>query len=586
MSKKFDFSGYVTKYNIRCSDGRTIKPNAFKHQDGAKIPLVWQHFKKDPSNVLGHVILEHRDDGVYGYATFNDTPSAQNAKALVKHKDIEALSIHANQLRQVVSDVLHGVIREASLVMAGANPGAHIDNIAIEHADGSDYVDESEAVIYHGESDIQEGGEIEHQEGGSGETIGDVFNTLDEKQKTAVYAIMSHAVDAVAGKDGDMKQSDDSEGVTGDADDSEKDLNHDEGGEGMKKNVFDKKDEKELKHSKTELTHEDVVNIFKSARESGSLKKAFLEHAGTYGIDNIDYLFPDAQKIRNTPDFEKRVTEWVSGVISGTHKSPFSRIKSMSADITADEARAKGYTTGNEKTDEVFALSKRVTTPTTIYKKQKLDRDDIIDITDMEVVAWLKMEMRMMLDEEIARAILVGDGRAVDHDNKINESNIRPIYKDADFYNHKIQLASDADTNDMIDAILRARKNYKGSGRPTFYTTADTLTDLLLLKDTTGHRLYKTEAEVAAALRVSKIVEVEVMENQTREDGDDTYDLIGIIVNLKDYTVGADKGGKISTFDDFDIDFNQYKYLMEGRMSGCLTKPKSAMTVEKLQAAG
>jgi len=618
---KFDFSGYATKNNLKCSDGRVIKKDAFKHQNGTKVPLVWQHLKDKPENILGHAVLENREDGVYAYCAFNDTPSGKNAKALVQHGDVESLSIHANKLKQIVSDVIHGMIREVSLVVSGANPGARIDNICIVHSDGSEEYDDSEAIICNdvpidnteiehdytngddhmnyeevlkslndeqkkavqslfgkalehkddaNDSDEKtddgvvekENGDIQH----ANQTVGDIFNTLTDVQKKVVYAMIGQAIEDV--KEDDMKQS----------------ATNNDGGDDMKSNVFD--GQEQTKDKKLELSHSDMTEIITNAQKIGSMKEAVLTHAGTYGIDNIDYLFPDAKLIRNRPDFVKRDTEWVRGVLAGTHKSPFSRIKSVAADITADEARAKGYVTAALKTDEVFELLKRVTTPTTIYKKQKLDRDDVIDITDLDVVAWLKMEMRMMLDEEIARAILVGDGRAAGHADKITETNIRPIYKDVDMYNHKITVANDATTQEVIEAIIRNRKEYKGSGNPTFYCTSDILTDMLLLKDTTGRFIYETMEALAARLRVVKIVEVPVMSDVEREDGDDTHDLLGIIVNLRDYTVGADKGGKVSMFDDFDIDYNQHKYLIEGRMCGALTMPKSAMTVEKTQAAG
>jgi HK97 family phage prohead protease len=603
MAKKYDFSGYVTRNDIKCTDGRTIRKNAFKHQDGVKVPLVWQHLKADPSNILGYAMLEHREDGVYGYGVFNETASAKDAKELVKHGDIEALSIHANQLNQVVLDVMHGMIREVSLVVTGANLGAFIDNVCITHADGSDTEDLSEAIIFSGEKISTE--EIEHAEKVKvttvkEETVGDVFETFSDKQKDVVYGMISEAIDAVTDDaTNELKQSDDSAKDDSAKDDSDKDnsdkdiptdgtddIQHkNEGGTNMKKNIFASK-ETDKENKQVELSHADVSSIFTKAKKAGSLKDAFLEHAGTYGIDNIDYLFPDAVKLRTSPDFIKREDDWVTGVISGTNKTPFSRIKSVSADITPDEARAKGYVKEGLKAEEVFGLLKRITTPTTIYKKQKLDRDDIIDITDMDVVAWLKMEMRMLLDEEIARAILVGDGRTAGHVDKITEANIRPVYKDDDMYNHKVTIAATADTTDMMEAILRARTNYKGTGKPAFYTTPEILTDMLLLKDTTGHRFYKNESEVAQALRVSKVVEVPVMEGLEREDGDDTHDLLGIVLNIRDYTVGADKGGKISMFDDFDIDYNQHKYLIEGRMSGALTVPKSALTVERTQAGG
>lgn len=572
--KKFDFSGYATKVDLKCADGRVIRKDAFKHNDGETVPLVWQHMHNDPNNVLGHALLENREDGVYAYCLFNDSEAGKQAKLLVQHGDINALSIHANQLQQKGSNVLHGQIREVSLVLAGANPGARIDNVEIRHTDGTYDTDDSEAIIYTGEDLSLEDVEFEHADSEDGKTMKDVFDTLNEEQKNVVYAMIAHAL---GGNEEEIEQSAD--------EDDEDTINHsNKGGKGtMKKNVFDSKDDG--KEKKNVLTHSQIQAIFADAKKCGSLKEAFLEHAGTYGIDNIDILFPDAQTITNSPDFIKRETEWVAGVLSGTRHTPFSRIKSVTADITADEARAKGYITGNEKTEEVFGLLKRETTPTTIYKKQKLDRDDIIDITDLDVVAWLKAEMRVMLDEELARAVLIGDGRDVLSPDKINESKIRPIYKDDDLYAHKVLIDADADTLDIMDEIVRARVNYKGSGNPVLYTTNTILTNMLLIRDTTGHRLFKTKAEVESALMVSKIVEVEVMENQSRVDGADTIDLIGLLVNLKDYSLGADKGGQVSMFDDFDIDYNQYKYLLETRCSGALTKPKSALVIEKVRAA-
>ena len=601
---KFNFSGYATKNDLLCSDGRIIKQDAFKHQDGEKVPLVWHHLKSDPSNVLGHAILENREDGVYVYGVFNDTESGKNAKALVEHGDVESLSIHANKLKQVINDVVHGMIREVSLVVAGANPGAKIDNVCIVHSDGSEEFDETEAIIF-GDVPIN-AEEIDHEIKMEEEkTVGEIFNTLTDVQKEVVYGMLGHALETGSSKEGtddSMKQSDDEEGVevpvdegddvkkpSDEGDDITHANNNNDGGDIMKKNVFDGKEEE---RKELTLTHSDVEAIFVKAKKIGSLKEAVLSHveelnhAGTYGIDNIDYLFPDAKLVKGKVEFLKRDTEWVSKVLSSTHKSPFSRIKSVVADITADEARAKGYVTAALKAEEVFPLLRRTTTPTTVYKKQKLDRDDIIDITDLNVVTWLKSEMRMMLDEEIARAILVGDGRDVAHADKINESNIRPIYNDDDMYAHKVTLANDATINEVIEAIIRARKEYKGSGTPTFYCTQDVLTDMLLIKDTTGRYIYETVDALAARLRVKEIVEVPVMDGVERVDGDDTHDLLGVIVNLRDYTNGADKGGKVSMFDDFDIDYNQHKYLIEGRMSGALTVPKSALVIEQTQAAG
>ncbi len=564
---KFDFSGYATKNDLRCSDGRTIRRDAFKHNDGDTVPLVWQHVHNTPENVLGHAVLENRDDGVYAYCKFNDTQSGQNAKTLVQHGDITSLSIFANQLVQKGTDVVHGAIREVSLVLSGANPGALIDNLSIAHADGVYEDSEDEAIIYTGLPISSD--ELEHADTNQNEskTVQDVFDTLNEEQKNVVYAMLAQVMED------SVKHSEDDDEY----------LEHNNGGDTMKRNVFDGN---ATASQQPTLSHDQIQAIMEDAERFGSLKESFLAHAQSYGIENIDILFPDARNVTPTPDFIKRDTEWVNGVITGTKHTPFSRIKSTAADITAEEARARGYVKGNLKKEEVIKLLKRVTTPTTVYKKQKLDRDDIVDITDLDVVAWLKAEMRMMLDEEIARAILIGDGRDPASQDKINEENIRPIWKDDDMYSHHVIVDHDTDTEELIEVIIRSRKHYKGSGNPAFYTTTDTLTDMLLLKDKMGRRLYKGVADLQSELRVSKIVEVPVMENQTREDDDELtdLDLVGIIVNLKDYTVGADKGGQISMFDDFDIDYNQYKYLMETRCSGSLTHPKSALVIERRQS--
>lgn len=555
----FDFSGYATKNNLKCSDGRTICKDAFKDNDGQKVPLVWQHLHNEPYNVLGHALLENREDGVYAYCTLNDSEAGKNARLLVEHGDITALSIYANKLIQKGSSVLHGAIREVSLVLTGANPGALIDNLAFQHSDGSEAVDDTEAIIYSGDNIALKHAEKQEQE--PDKTIEDVFNTLNEEQKTAVYAMISKALEV--------------------EDDENEDIEHSEkGGNGVKKNVFEGLEKK----SKNVLSHSQMVEIFEDAQRTGSLKESFLAHIATYGIDPIEDLFPEARTITPTPELIKRDTEWVAGVISGTRHSPFSRIKSTAANITADEARALGYVKGNPKKEEIVRVLKRTTTPTTIYKKQKLDRDDILDITDFDVVAWIKAEMRIMLDEEIARAVLIGDGRPVDgDDDKINEECIRPIYTDDDLYSHHVKLTFEKTVEDLIDEILRARKEYKGSGNPAMYIDTDTLTDMLLLKDITGRRIFRTVSELAAELRVSKIVEVPVMENQTRvDDEDDTLQLKAIIVNLSDYVIGADKGGSINMFDDFDIDYNQYKYLMETRISGALIRPKSALVIEQV----
>lgn len=560
--EKFDFSGWATKANLKCSDGRTIMKDAFKDNDGKSVPLVWNHQHNDPTNVLGHALLQNRDEGVYAYCTFNDSEAGKTGKLLVQHGDVCALSIWANQLKQNLNNVVHGNIREVSLVLAGANPGAFIDSI-IMHGEESD----EDAIIYTGEDIVlSHSNESEDKkmdetdknvETNKEETVADVFNTLSEKQKNVVYAIIGQALEE--GEESDNEES--------------------EGGNEMKHNVFDQTEEK----NNDVLSHDAMNAIISDGKRFGSLKESFLAHADEYGIKQIDYLFPEAKSLNNPPEFIKRETDWVSKVMNGVHRTPFSRIKSSFADITADEARAKGYIKGNLKKEEVFTLLKRSTTPTTIYKKQKLDRDDIIDITDFDVVAWLKSEMRMMLNEEIARAILIGDGRLSSSDDKINEQNIRPIASDAELYSVRVpvNVAASATTDDkakaMIRAAVKARKEYKGSGNPTFFTTEDWLTDALLLEDTMGHRLYKNESDVAAAMRVSNIVTVPVMEGVKGPNGGD---LIGIIVNLNDYNVGADKGGAINMFDDFDIDYNQQKYLIETRCSGALTKPYSALVLE------
>ena len=569
--ERFDFSGWATRNNLKCSDGRTIRKDAFKDNNGQKVPLVWNHQHNEPFNVLGHALLENREEGVYAYCAFNDTEAGQNAKRLVEHGDVSALSIYANQLKQHGGDVIHGSIREVSLVLAGANPGAFIDSI-ICHGEES----EEEAIIYTGEdislshADNEEMKEEKPMEDTKkvenktdNKTVKDVFDTLTEEQKTVVYALIGQALESA--------------GVTDENDENDEEDNN------MKHNVFDQDD----MMKGNVLSHSDMEEIFSDAKRTGSLKEAFLAHNATYGIDQIDTLFPEPKTMNTPPEFIKRDTNWVAGVINGVHHTPFSRIKSMFANITEDEARAKGYIKGKLKKEEVFTLLKRTTTPTTIYKKQKLDRDDIIDITDFDVVAWIKSEMRMMLDEEIARAILVGDGRLTSDDDHINEANIRPIWKDDDLYTIKTKITVDASATDddkakaVIKAAVKSRKDYKGSGNPVLYTTEDFLTNCLLLEDTQGYRLYKSEQDVATAMRVSRIVTVPVMENLSRTDSESkTRNLVGIIVNLNDYNVGADKGGAVNMFDDFDIDYNQQKYLMETRCSGALIRPYSAIALE------
>jgi HK97 family phage prohead protease len=571
MIKNYDFAGWATRNNVKCSDGRVIMKDAFKHNNGQKVPLVWNHQHNDPLNVLGHAVLENRDEGVYAYCTFNNTESGQNAKLLVEHGDVVALSIYANKLKQNGSSVLHGDIREVSLVMAGANPEAFIETV-IKHGEES----EDEVVIYFSGDDIplQHSDEIEKNEGGkenmgfknknSGndkeetKTVGEVFETLTEEQKTVVYALIGQALE--------------DEDESYDEDDEEN-----EGGkDSMKHNIFEGRENENI------LKHSDVQAIFADVKRYGSLRDSVIAH----GIEDIDYLFPDDKNISDVPDFIKRDNGWVSKFMGAVHHSPFSRIKTMHADITRDEARAKGYVKGNMKIEEVFTLLKRSTTPVTVYKKQKLDRDDIIDITDFDVVAWIKAEMRMMLDEEIARAALVGDGRLGGSEDKINEENIRPIWKDSDLYTIKAPVTVEADATSedkakaFIKAAIKSRKDYKGSGDPTLYTTEDVLTDCLLIEDTIGRVIYDTVTKLATALRVKEIVTVPVMENLSRVDGATTYNLMGIIVNPKDYNIGADKGGAVSMFDDFDIDYNAQKYLIETRCSGALVKPYSAIALE------
>ena len=600
---KYDFSGYATRNNIRCSDGRVIMRDAFKDNDHKNVPLVWQHDHMSPENVLGHAMLENREDGVYAYGCFNDTPSGLNAKELVKNGDVRALSIYANKLKQNGANVIHGAIREVSLVLAGANPGAYIDTVMV-HSDGDEETEDAEIcfnlntnpVIYH--SDETDDGDdlndkvddsIAHADkadekgkdmadnntGSDGKTVQDVIDSMTDEQKNVLYTLVGMAADGSL----------------------------DESGADMKHNAFEDEDDT-MAHSI------DFDEILRDAKRCGSLRDSVMQHGledvsyadylehstPTYGIDQIDTLFPDFKSLNTPPAFVSRNMDWVKVVMNSVSHTPFSRIKSVFANITADEARARGYTKGKKKLEEVFTLLKRTTTPQTIYKKQKFDRDDVIDITEFDVVAWVKGEMRLMLDEEIARAILVGDGRSDSSDDRIFPTNIRPVWQDDTFYTIRAQVdtkgmtTEEAKTEAIIKAIIRARKNYKGSGNPVFYTTEDTLTDMLLLENQIGDVKYKTKQELANRLRVSDIVTVEVMEGLTRTgdaskgDASDSatknLHLVGLIVNLKDYNVGADKGGAVSMFDDFDIDYNQQKYLIETRCSGALIKPYSAISVE------
>ena len=581
MEKKYDFSGWATKANVRCSDGRIIAHDAFKDCDGEIVPLVWNHQHNDPNNILGNVLLKNMGAGVYAYGSFNDSESGKLAKMLVEHGDISSLSILANNIKQVGSDVVHGVIREVSLVLAGANPEACIAEVVTHSGD----IDTTTAQIWFNEPIVLDDEEMEdnmeiisHAEKEntdtkkeSEETVADVFNTLTEKQKTVVYALIGQAL----------------EDAESDDEDDEK-VEHSEGGNDMKFNVFDqngKMNDDTIRHS------EGLKVIIDDAKRFGSMKESFIQHAATYGIENIEYLFPDDKNVTNTPIFIQRDTTWVGEFMNSVHHTPFSRIKSLFADITDDEARAKGYYKGKIKKEELFSLLKRTTIPTTVYKKQKMDRDDVIDITDFNTIAWLKTEMRMMLDEEIARACLISDGRLSSSDDKINEQNIRPIWTDDDLFTIKtlITFASSATDDDkakeFIKACIKARKDYKGSGNPILFTTEENLTNMLLLTDTTGRDLYDSIDKLTTKLRVRKIVTVPLMESKTRQVDAATHTLMGIIVNPADYNIGADKGGAVNMFDDFDIDYNQQKYLIETRCSGALIRPYSAIAIESTQSA-
>lgn len=644
---EFDFGGYVTKNDIVCADGRVIKKNAFKGQNGMKVPLVWMHQRNEPENVLGHAILENREDGVYGYCKFNNSPRGKQAKLLVEHGDITSMSIYANQLVQKGGSVSHGMIREVSLVIAPANPGALIDNPVIKHSDtDEEYEDITQAIIHSGcdicfddveyEPTVEHADETKNKKKKKTETVKmevedeeeddetdseddtEVDDEEDEEEEKDVKKTrsMQHADEDTKSKKKETSEEDDEETVQDVYDTltekqkkvvaymigaalAEKDAEHadEEGDDFMPRNIFDQDNTMEMADTTPALSHDQIATIFEDAKKCGSLKQSCLQHAQEYGIENIDLLFPDAKAVANEPYMIQRDMEWVAGVLSATKHVPFARIKSTAADITADEARAKGYIKGKKKTEEVIKLLKRITTPTTIYKKQKLDRDDILDITDFNIVAWLQAEMRVMLNEEIARAVLVGDGRNIGSDDKINEDNIRPIWKDDDLYAHHVILDDTTADEDIPEEFLKAQENYKGSGNAVLYTTSNTLLKMLLLKDKIGRRLYNTETELASAIGVSRIVKVPVMEDQKREADSNTsggntdaegqnVELLGIIVNLGDYTIGTNAGGQINNFDDFDIDYNQYKYLMETRMSGALVKPKSAVVIEKLVAEG
>ena len=582
-NNKFDFAGWATRSNMLCSDGLTISKDAFKHNDGKVVPLVWNHCHDDPLNVLGNALLKHRDGDMYAYCSFNETDSGKAARMIVKHGDVISLSICANKLQKQGNCVMHGEIREVSLVLAGANPGARIDSVMI-HSDDEDSLiatpDEENQIehndgdpetVEHAEKtdDKKEEKPEDHQENSDdNETVGDVINSMTEKQRNTMFWII-----------GKLKG-------------NETDENDEEETE-MKHNAFEKKDEmmqqgQILKDDGSVLTHSEMQEIFKDGKRLGSLKQSAIEH----GIENIGNLFPyveeDGRNVTQMPQFIMRDQGWVGKVMSRIHRTPFSRIKSMFADITADEARAKGYIKGKLKKEEVFTLLKRSTPPTTVYKKQKIDRDDVVDITDFNVIAWIKGEMRLMLDEELARAYLVGDGRLGDDDDKIKEDCIRPIWTDHELYTIKtvIEVASTATATEkakkFIQAAVKARKNYKGSGNPDLFCSEDVLTDCLLMEDLNGRLIYESVEKLARVLRVNEIIPVPVMEGLKSADGNV---LMGIIVNLKDYNVGADKGGEVNLFDDFDIDYNAYKYLIETRCSGALIKPYSAIAIECKTAA-
>ena len=558
---KYDFSGWATKNNLKCSDGRTILRDAFKHNDGQTVPLVWNHQHNDPLNVLGHALLENRESGVYAYCKFNDTEAGKNAKMLVEHGDVTALSIYANQLRQKGGNVEHGVIREVSLVLAGANPGAFIDSI-LRHGEASD----EEGVIYTGENiELAHAEEKKEEEKkvaeGKERTVQDVVDSMTEEQRNVMYALIGQALEGA-----DVKHSDENEN----------------GGEDeMKHNVFEHENNQGANDT---LTHAEMEVILRDAKRYGSLKESCLQH-GIEHIDEPGYLFPEFKNLNKEPEFVGRDMGWVGKVMSGVHRTPFSRIKSLQADIREEDARALGYMKGDLKKEEVFTLLKRTTDPQTVYKKQKLHRDDVLDITDFDVVAFVKKEMRMMLEEEIARAILVGDGRLPDDDYKIMESHIRSIANEEELYaiHHNVVVEDKTDAEAKAKALiresLRARKDYKGSGEPTLFCSESVLTEMLLLEDANGRVIYDSVAKLATAMRVKEIVTVPVMEGA--QNLDKSKNVLGIIVNLRDYNVGADKGGQVSMFEDFDIDYNAQKYLIETRCSGALIKPFSAIVLEE-----
>ena len=598
MAVKCDFSGYATKNDVRCSDNKVIRHGAFAAYDGKTVPLVWQHKHGDVENVLGHADLEVREDGVYAYAHLNNTDRGRTAREMVKNGDIKAMSIYATHVRARGNDVVHGELVEVSLVLRGANPGALIDQVSIEHGDNGD---EIEAVIYtdaqldfvsHGDDfedededfEAEETDDVEHAEeepeadeaeGDEDDpTLGEIFEGMTEEQKTAVYAIVGQLVDSV---DEEAEESETEEVEdTAHSDTTEDTMAH--------KNVFEGSATTE---ELPVLTHSQIETIFEDARSGGSLKDAILAHADAYGIKQIETLFPEAKDLWNTPEFIKRKTDWVNSVVGGAKHSPFSRIRTRFADITADEARARGYIKGNKKEDEVFTLLQRTTSPTTIYKKQRLDRDDILDITDFDVVSWIRGEMKIMLEEELGRAVLIGDGRPVSSKDKIKEDCIRPIYKEDSLYAPRVVLAKETSVDDILDSMVRALDDYDGAGNPTWFADPRLVTEMLLLKDKMGHRQFRTIAELADYIGVSKIVKVPLMKGLKRTSAKNgELEALGIIVNMSDYTIGADKGGQLFAAEDFDISFNQYHYLLETRLSGALTQPKSAVIIERKVESG
>ena len=588
---KFDFSGWATKNDLTCSDGRTIKHNAFKENDGQRVPLVWQHGHNAVDNVLGHALLENRDEGVYAYCALNDTPAADNAKELVKHGDVKALSIYANRLDQRGADVIHGNIVEVSMVLSGANPGALIDNVALEHSDGSWTESEEEAIIYSGLTLSHDSGDTTEDTESMGKneaydeddlTVADVLETLDDDQRLAVAALIEEISGDV---DDDEDFDDEDEEFDEDYDeDYEEDAEHgDSGGDTlMHSNIFEGDARRNVG---PHLSHADEEQIFAEARMPGmTLRTAVLAHAADYGIKNPELLFPDATNLDPEPQRVMRENSWVSKVLQGSKHTPFSRVKTQWSNLTADELRAKGYVKASRKKDVVYEIANRKTEPTTVYNKTKIDRDDVLDITTFNVVAWMQQNLRYSLEEELARAVLIGDGRQVSDENKIKEANIRPIWTDDELFSHKVLIDKDAKTPDIIDAVRRSRKFYKGSGSPVLFTTNGFVCDMLEIKDLNQRYVYETKQAVANALNVTDVIEVEVMEGAKREVSGKTQNLLGIIVNMQDYTMGSDKGGETSFFEQFDIDFNQQKYLLEARCSGALTKYKSAIVIEKATA--